>query len=115
MTHIHIGIFLWSVCMPFSMILVGYSLGVSKTSLKHEHESALVWVRTHPESSFCGYCSAMPPCEERCVEHDECGPWCCEWRKLVYDGVIKDTGIWNVKTDDVLRIKKANEKLHKER
>lgn len=67
--------------------------------------------RGNPQDSLCGWCSLMPQCAKRCVCHDECGPWCMLWRKLVYNGVIKDNGVHKLSTEKVLKYKNLRDSI----
>lgn len=69
----------------------------------------------NPQDALCGWCSLTAKCAKRCVCHDECGPWCVMWRKLVYNGIIKDTGVYKLTTAKVLKHKWLNEEWKKEK
>lgn len=69
--------------------------------------AVVAYSRNHgtPQDALCGWCSLTSKCAKRCVCHDECGPWCVMWRKLVYNGIIKDTGVHKLSTEEVLEYK----------
>lgn len=99
-----VGIVFAAVLLTYFLLSVGYAKG---------YEAAKQYYRDRPpQDDICGWCSLnVLLCEGRCKEHDECGPWCMLWRKLVYNGVIKDNGVHKLSTEEVLEYKNKRDSI----